>query len=151
VDPLREPTKGGFQVSGLMPFPLLLWLAVGISLPPLLPQPESTMAVWCVIAAVCLRETILLWWRTKLAFTAAEYVLITLWCALMAALYGRGFDLLHFPEPWAVIVWGALPLMLALNRLERRVHPATQQALRTVRRQATLREWVRGRHIPRLK
>jgi uncharacterized membrane protein YidH (DUF202 family) len=138
-------------VSGIMPFPLLFWLAVGISLPPLLPQPESTMAVWCFIAAVCLRDTILLWWRTKLAFTAAEYVIITLWCALMAALYGRGFDLFRFPEPWAVIVWGALLLVLALNRLEQHVHPATQQALRTARRQATLREWLRGRHIPRLK
>jgi hypothetical protein len=138
-------------VSGLMPFPLLLWLAVGISLPPLLPQPESTMAVWCVIAAVCLRDTILLWWRTKLAFTAAEYVIITVWCALMAALYGRGFDVIRLPEPWAIIVWGALLAVPALNRLERRVHPATQQALRTARRQATLREWVRGRHIPRLK
>jgi hypothetical protein len=138
-------------VSGMMPFPLLFWLAVGISLPPLLPQPESTMAVWCFIAVVCLRDTILLWWRTKLAFTAAEYVIITLWCALIAALYGRGFHLLGFPEPWAVIVWGALLLVLALNLLERRVHPATQQALRTARRQATLREWLRGRHIPRLK
>jgi hypothetical protein len=138
-------------VSGIMPFPLLFWLAVGISLPPLLPQPESTMAVWCLIAAVCLRETILLWWRTKLAFTAAEYVIITLWCALMAALYGRGVDVFRFSEPWPVIVWGALLLVLALNRLERRVHPATQQALRTARRQATLREWVRGRHIPRLQ
>jgi hypothetical protein len=138
-------------VSGLMPFPLLLWLAVGISLPPLLPQPESTMAVWCVIAAVCLRETILLWWRTKLAFTAAEYVLITVWCTLMAALYGRGFDVVHVPAPWGGLMWGALLLVLALNRLERRIHPATQQALWTARRQATLREWLRGRHIPQLK
>jgi hypothetical protein len=138
-------------MSGIMPFPLLFWLAVGISLPPLLPQPESTMAVWCFIAAVCLRDMILLWWRTKLAFTATEYVIVTLWCALIAALYGRGFDLLRVPEPWAVIVWGALLLVLALNRLERHVHPATQQALRTARRQATLRDWLRGRHIPRLK
>jgi hypothetical protein len=138
-------------VSGFMPFPLLLWLAVGISLPPLLPQPESTMAVWCVIAALCLRETILLWWRTKLAFTAVEYVIIAGGCALIAALYGRGFDVVSMPEPWAVIVWGALLVVLALHRLERRIHPATQQALRTARRQATLREWVRGRHIPRLK
>ena len=81
-------------MSDLLPFPLLWWLAVGISLPSLLPQPESTMAVWCVIAAVCLRETILLWWRTKLAFTAAAYVIITGWCALMAALY-------------AVLMWSA--------------------------------------------
>ena len=138
-------------MSGIMPFPLLFWLAVGISLPALLPQPESTMAIWCLIAAVCLRETILLWWRTKLAFTAAEYVIVTLWCALMAALYGRGLDVLRVPEPWAVIMWGALLLVLALNRLERRVHPATQQALRTARRQATLRDWLHGRHIPRLK
>ena len=138
-------------MSGLMPFPLLLWLAVGISLPPLLPQPESTMAVWCVIAALCLRDTILLWWRTKLALTATEYVIITGWCALMAALYGRGFDVVRVPEPWAIIMGGALLVVLALHRLERRVHPATQQALRTARRQATLREWVRGRHIPRLK
>ena len=138
-------------MSGIMPFPLLFWLAVGISLPPLLPQPESTMAVWCLIAAVCLRDTILLWWRTKLAFTAAEYVIITVWCVLMAAFYGRGFDVVRVPEPWAVIVWGALLLVLALHCLERRVHPATQQALRTARRQATLREWLRGRHIPRLK
>ena len=138
-------------MSGMMPFPLLFWLAIGISLPPLLPQPESAMAVWCLIAAVCLRETILLWWRTRLAFTAAEYVIVTLWCALIAALYGRGFDVVRVPEPWAIIVWGALLLVLALNRLERRVHPATQQALRTARRQATLRDWLRGRHIPRLK
>lgn len=138
-------------MSGIMPFPLLFWLAVGIALLPLLPQPETTMAIWCGIAAVCLRETILLWWRTKLAFTAAEYVIVTLWCALIAALSGRGFDVLRLPEPWAAIVWGALLLVLAFNGLERRVHPATHRALRTARRQATLRDWVRGRHIPRLK
>jgi hypothetical protein len=109
------------------------------------------MALWCVIAVVCLRETILLWWRTKLAFTAAEYIIVTLWCALLAALYGRGLNVLRVPEPWAAIVWGALLLVLACHRLERRVHPATQQALRTARRQATLRDWLRGRHIPRLK
>jgi hypothetical protein len=62
-------------MAGLLPFPLLLGLAVGIPLPPLLPQPESTMAVWCMIAALCLRKTILLWWRTTLALTATEYVL----------------------------------------------------------------------------
>jgi hypothetical protein len=78
-------------------------------------------------------------------------VLITGWCALMAALYGRGFDVFRVPEPWAILVWGVLLVVLALHHLERRVHPATQQALRTARRQATLREWVRGRHIPRLK
>jgi hypothetical protein len=138
-------------VSGPMPFPLLLWLAVGISLLSLLPQPETTMALWCVIAVVCLRETLLLWWRTKLAFTALEYVIVTLWCALLAALYGRGFNVLRAPDPWAAIVWGALLLVLACHGLERRVHPATQQALRTARRQATLRDWLRGRHIPRLK
>src|SRR5919108_2627195 len=134
-----------------MPFPLLFGLAIGISLPPLLPQPESAMAVWCLIAVVCLRETFLLWWRTKLAFTAAEYVIVTLWCAILAALYGRGFNVLRMPEPWVVIVWGLLLLVLACHGLERRVHPATQQALRTARRQATLRDWLRGRHIPRLK
>ena len=138
-------------MSGIMPVPLVLWLAVGISLLSLFPQPETTMAIWCVIAVVYLRDTILLWWRTKLAFTAAEYMIVTLWCALIAALYGRGFTVLRVPEPWAAIVWGALLLVLACNRLERRVHPATQQALRTARRQATLREWLRGRHIPRLK
>jgi hypothetical protein len=109
------------------------------------------MAMWCVIAAVCLRETILLWWRTKLSCTATEYGVITGWCALMAALYGRGVDLVRVPEPWAVLVWGALLVVLALHRLERQVHPATQQALRTARRQATFREWVCGRHIPWLK
>ena len=33
-------------MSSPLPFPLLLWLAVGISLLALLPQPETTMALW---------------------------------------------------------------------------------------------------------
>ena len=130
-------------------FGLIVGVLTGIMRSPLLPQPSGMAAFMCVLAAQTLVATVLTWHRTHLAWMTASAATATAGLLGMAWLHLHGVTLTQWP--WAAVIGLDLGVGVVFGVAERWAHPAQWEAWKAATRQASFRDVVLWRHIPRLR
>ena len=130
-------------------FGLIGGVMFGVMASPLLPQPGGLVAFMCLGAVRGLVGTVLIWHRTRLPLMTTSTALATALLLAMAWLIGHGIHFIRLP--WAAIIGLGGCVAVALSVAERWVHPELWTIWIAARRQASLRDMLLWRDIPRLR
>jgi len=130
-------------------FGLMGGVVCGVMASPLLPQPGGIVAFMCLGAARGLIATVLIWHRTRLPLMTTSTALATALLVATAWLMGHGVDPIRLP--WAAIIGLGVGAAVALSVAERWVHPEPWATWTAALRQASLRDMLLWRDIPRLR
>jgi hypothetical protein len=130
-------------------FGLMGGVVCGVMASPLLPQPGGIVAFMGLGAAQSLVATVLIWHRTRLPLMTTSTALVTALFLATAWLIGHGVDLIRLP--WAAIIGLGIGVAGALSVAERWVHPEAWVTWTAAFRQASFRDMLFLRYIPRLR
>lgn len=116
-----------------------------------LPQPAGSIVLWGVFAVQLAWAATLIRKRTHLFFSSLAMAMGSAVSVMAVALLVAGYELIMLPMPWAAVYWlgvVAVPVTLYVDMFAR---PDEWEAWKRHMDDATLRDMLRGRHIPDLR